>query len=247
MKKLLAPLIVFFFASPLYAQDVELSWDRSLIYSPGAFLSKSPQNLTLDKTYPAIIYLHGCTGINGAHDVSWAKFLAAENYVVVMPDSMARPNRKSNCDPRQKGGTNIFPQAYEYRQQEIAYAKEQIQKSSWWDQKNLFLMGHSEGGIATAQSDHGGFNGLVISGWTCTHKNNPSFDGIKSPKDIPALAVAFVDDAWRKGKFNEGRCADKADGRALVQVDLQGLEHGTYESRIAREAVAKFLKDHSKP
>lgn len=163
-----------------------------------------------------------------------------------MPDSMARPNRKSNCDPVKQGGTNVFPQAYDYRQQEIAYAKEQILKSPWWDQKNIFLMGHSEGGIATAQSNHGGFNGLLISGWTCTHKNNPSFDGIKSPKEIPTLAVAFVDDSWRKGKFNEGRCADKADGRNLIQIDLQGREHGTYDSRIARDAVAKFLAENLK-
>lgn len=229
------------------AKDLELSWEKSLVFSPGAFLAKTPSGLSLDQKYPAIIYLHGCTGITNDHDVLWARFLADQKFIVVMPDSMSRPNRKSNCDPRQQGGTNAFPQAYEYRQQEIAYAKERIQKSSWWDGKNLFLMGHSEGGIATAQSVHGGFNGLVISGWTCSHRNNSSFDGIKSPREIPALAVAFLDDSWRKGKFNEGRCADKSDGRHLIQVDLQGREHNTYQSRIARDSVVKFLNENLKP
>lgn len=247
MKTVCLVIMLIFAVTTSYAKDVELSWEKAPVYTPGAFTSKSTSGLALDKKYPAVIYLHGCTGISPNHDFAWAKFLASQNTVVFMPDSMARPNRKSNCDPRQKGGTNVFPQAYEYRQQEIAYAKEQILKSEWWDQKNIFLMGHSEGGIATAQSRHGGFNGLIISGWTCTHKNNPSFDGIKSPKEIPALAIAFLDDAWRKGKFNEGRCANRAEGRDLVQIDLQGTEHGTAESRQARDAVAKFLNERMKP
>jgi len=247
MSRLILTIALALQTTWLHAKDVELSWDKSLIFMPGSFMSRSPHNLTVDKKYPVVIYLHGCTGIENNHDVQWARFLASQNFLVVMPDSMARPNRKSNCDPRQQGGTNVFPQAYSYRQQEIAFAKEQITKSAWWDQKNLFLMGHSEGGIATAQSSHGGFNGLIISGWTCTHRNNLSFDGIKSPKEIPAIAVAFVDDSWRKGKFNEGRCADKADGRNLIQIDLQGREHSTYDSRVARDAVVKFLNEYLKP
>ncbi len=31
-------------------------------------------------------------------------------------------------------------------------------------------MGHSEGGIATAQSDYYGVKGIIISGWTCTNQ-----------------------------------------------------------------------------
>ena len=247
MKKIFTTLLLTLIANVVYAKDVELSWEKSLVFTPGAFLSKSPQTLVVEKKYPVIIYLHGCTGIDSNHDIRWARFLADQNFLVVMPDSMARPNRKSNCDPKLQGGTNVFPQAYEYRQQEITYVKDQISKSPWWDQKNIFLMGHSEGGIATAQSRHGGFNGLIISGWTCTHRNAPGFDGIKSPKEIPALAVAFLDDSWRKGKFNEGRCANKADGRSLVQIDLEGREHGTFDSRAARDAVIKFLGENLKP
>ena len=108
-------------------------------------------------------------------------------------------------------------------------------------------MGHSEGGIATAQSTHGVFNGLIISGWTCTHARNFEFDGIKSPKRIPVVAVASIDDGWRKGKANEGRCANKADGRNLVQIDLEGRRHDTHHSTVARDAVAEFLTDRLRP
>lgn len=247
MAKIFVSLFAVFFLTVGQAKDVELSWEKAVVLVPGAFFPKSTKDLVLDKKYPAVVYLHGCTGIQSGHDVQWAKLMAAQNFVVVLPDSMARPNRLSNCDPKLQGGTNTFPAAYEYRQQEISYAKDQIIQSSWWDQKNIFLAGHSEGGIATAQSTHGGFNGLFISGWTCTHKNNSAFDGLKSPIEIPALAVASVDDSWRKGKFNEGRCATKSEGRNLVQIDLPGREHNTYDSRLAREAVVKFLNENLKP
>lgn len=227
------------------AKDVEMAWEKAMVYTPTESSLSKVSELALNGQHPALIYLHGCTGITG-HDISWAKLAASRGFLVVMPDSMSRPNRKSNCDPRQRGGTNVFPQAYQYRQQEITYAIDQVQASTWWDKKNIFLMGHSEGGIATAQSTHEVFNGLIISGWTCTHTTNQDFDGIKSPKKIPVIAIASIDDGWRKGKPNEGRCANKADGRFLVQLDLEGKMHDTYHSAVARDAVVKFLSDHLK-
>jgi dienelactone hydrolase len=226
------------------AQDVELSWEKGLAYLPGAFLSKSPSSLSLEKKFPVVIYMHGCTGIYAPHDVAWAKVIAEQGFLVILPDSMARPNRRSNCDPRMKGGTNIFPQAYLYRQQEISYALSQVQKSNWAEQDNIFLMGHSEGGIATAQSVHDGFRARVISGWTCTLSTNPKFGGINSAKDLPVLVVASIDDDWRKGKANEGRCIDSAPGHNVTQIDLQGKEHSTYGNAAARDAVTKFLKEN---
>ena len=227
-----------------FAQDVELSWDNGQAYMPGALLSKSLKSLTIEKKLPVLIYLHGCTGIHPPHDVAWAKKIAEQGFLVILPDSMARPNRRPNCDPRLKGGTNQFPQAYAYRQQEITYALMQVQKNNWADNNQVFLMGHSEGGIATALSEHDGFSARVISGWTCTAKNNPKFTGIYASKNTPVLAVASLDDDWRKGKPNEGRCIDSAPDHKITQVDLSGNEHGTYDSQVARDAVIKFLKEN---
>ena len=160
-----------------------------------------------------------------------------------MPDSMARPGRLTNCDPRLKKRTNTFPAVYEYRQQEITYALEQTTASSWADKRNIFLMGHSEGGIAVAQSPHAEFAGKIISAWTCTDKNDPAFDGIFSPKNLPVLAMASLEDEWRKGTPHEGRCANKAEGRLnFKQVDRQGSIHTTYDNVEARNAVKEFLE-----
>ena len=177
-------LLSFFITRAVFAKDVEKSWEDAVVYVPGKTFTTSVSQISFDKPMPVVIYLHGCAGINRQHDASWASLLTGLGFIVVMPDSMARPGRIPNCDPKVKGG-NSFPNAFKYRQQEIAYALEQAQKASWANKNNIFLMGFSEGGIGVAQSPHNGFAGRVIMGWTCTNKNNPDFDGIFSSKNSP--------------------------------------------------------------
>ena len=248
MKKIfvLICLILFFTSSLSYAEkDVELSWEKAPVYLPGKLFSTKVDQIDITKPTPVLIYLHGCAGIYGPHDLSWASYIADQGFIVILPDSMARPGRISNCDPKLKERTNVFPKAAKYRREEITYALSQLMASSWADKKNIFLMGHSEGGIATAQSPHVEFAGKIISGWTCTNKNNPSNDGIYSPKNLPILAVASIDDEWRKGRPVEGRCADKAEGRSnFRQIDLEGWAHGTYGNSDARKGVKDFLNHY---
>lgn len=233
-----------FAASSAYAQDVEKSWSDAVVYVPGKTFTTTVSKVSVEKPMPVVIYLHGCAGINRTHDASWASLLTEQGFIVVMPDSLARPGRIPNCDPKLKGG-NAFPNAFKYRQQEIGYALEQTQKASWADKRNIFLMGFSEGGIATAQSAHDGFAGRIIMGWTCTNKNNPDFDGIYSTKDSPVLAIASENDDWRIGKATAGNCANKAQGRSnFKQIDIPGSEHTTYGSDAAQNAVKSFLSQY---
>ena len=230
-----------------FARDLELSWDKGLAFLPGAFLPTSPQKISVDLKHPVVIYLHGCAGIDYNHDTRWAKDISRHGFIVILPDSMARPDRISNCDPSRHRATGAFPKAYGYRQHEIAYALDRIREAPWADQNNLFLMGHSEGGIATAHSTHDVWNAQVISGWSCSHTLVPYFNGIHSAASTPVLAVAFVEDIWRKGKPTEGRCIDKAPDHKVIQIDLPGSEHNTYHATEARRQVIDFLKSHVKP
>lgn len=247
MNNLYAKLLVLLIVSAsglASASDVEQSWKKALVYTPGAFSSKSTESLTLDKKYPVVIYMHGCTGITNQNDVAWAKYIAEMNFVVIVPDSMARKGRLSNCDPRQRGNVATFPQAHDYRQEEIKFALSQLKSAAWADERNIFLMGHSEGGLASARYADSGFRGIIISGWTCTILRIPRLHGIYSPKNIPILAIAYLDDAWFKGKPNEGRCIDQADGRGVIQVDLVGSDHDTFSNSNAKSAVTTFLRDN---
>lgn len=228
------------------AVEVEKSWEKAVVFEPVTAQKMHLSDLKLDKPFPVLVFLHGCTGLYPDHPsdhFSWAELVAKEGFVVVMPDSFARPGRIPNCVPDKPGEAGRFRQADNYRQDEIAFALSSLKALPWADSRNLFLMGHSEGAIATATTRHSGFKGLVISGWTCTHAKNPRYDGIFSPKEVPALAIAFKDDPFRKGRPQEGRCANKADGRELIQIDLEGSSHGTYGDIKARSAVQKFLRE----
>lgn len=237
-------LLGLFIAGSAFAQDVEKSWNDAVVYVPGKTFTTSVGKVSVDKPMPLVIYMHGCAGINRTHDASWASLLNGQGFIVVMPDSIARPGRIPNCDPKLKGG-NAFPNAFKYRQEEITYAMEQAQKATWVDKNNIFLMGFSEGGIASAQSTHAGFAGRIIMGWTCTNKNNPDFDGIFSSKDSPVLAIASENDDWLVGKPTAGNCANKAQGRTnFKQVDIPGSEHSTYGSDAAQNAVKSFLSQY---
>ena len=242
MKKAILTLMLVLGANFAHANDAKLSWDNATVFAPQ---SNEPIKITDIKTaqpLPVVVYLHGCTGIVDWHDYDWGRTLSSSGYIVVMPDSMARKGRTSNCSPSRQTGSNSFPQAYEYRQQEISYDMDQIQQNNWANKNKVFLMGHSEGGIAVASSTHNMLRGNVILAWTCTFRNNPTLDGIKSPKEIPILAVAAKYDEWRVGKASEGRCADKADGRNLIQIDLNGREHATTKYSESKPAVLKFLQ-----
>ena len=248
MKKIFAAIVIILIYIPSLSfanKDVELSWEKATVYLPGKLFATSVDQIVVSKATPVLIYLHGCTGIYGPHDLRWASFIADQGFIVILPDSMARQGRISNCDPKIKSGTNAFPKAGQYRQEEITYALAQVLENTWSDKNNIFLMGHSEGGQAVAKSTHPQFAGKIISGWTCTNKNNPAYDGINSPKNLPILAIASIDDEWRKGKPVEGRCANKAEGRMnFIQIDLEGWTHGTYGYSDARKGVKDFLTQY---
>jgi dienelactone hydrolase len=242
MKQLLATILLFFTCNIVYANDAEKSWKKAVVFTPYTVNAASISDIKTDQRYPVIVYLHGCTGIVDWHDYDWGRTLAKSGYIVIIPDSMARMGRVPNCDPVRKSGSNLFPMAYEYRQQEIEYALEQLKNSTWADNKKLFLMGHSEGGISVARSQYAGFRAHIILAWTCTSSYEMGLDGIRSPKEVPILAVAAIRDQWRVGKKTYGRCIDKADGRNVTQVDLDGEIHATTKYPESKPAVLNFLK-----
>ena len=51
-----------------------------------------------------------------------------------------------------------------YRQEEIGYVISQLKSLSMFNDKNFFLMGHSKGGAATAESAYPDFTGIMILG-----------------------------------------------------------------------------------
>jgi dienelactone hydrolase len=237
-------------AAAARADDAPATWASAVVYLPNSTEAVTVDRIPADRKWPAIIYLHGCSGLLGAEggdNHRWARLLAAQGLLVVMPDSMARGDRKPNCDPAtNKGG--LFPPVYGMRLAEIQYAAEKIRAQPWFN-GNLLLMGHSEGGLTAARTPLPGFAGIVISGWTCTNAKFKSFDGVFSPPDTPVLAIKYTDDPWYPPSSPAfGDCESKLAGRPnSTAILLPGRGHGTYDNEVARKAVTAFVRQRLAP
>lgn len=243
MKKLV--LALFLVSTNVFGfwSDVEKSWNSAHVYYPGATEPRTIKELdTLSKQYPVIVYMHGCAGLYvGQQNAKWGQSLANKGYVVVQPDSMARSGRVPNCDPDGKRATGNFRNWAYYREQEIDYALEQVQNSSWGKPGQVYLMGFSEGAIATALYSSKGFKAHVIMGWTCTSSQYTQYDGIRSPKEVPILVINRTVDPWFANTSFSGNCVSKASGRSVTNIVLPGEGHGTF-GKEQLEEVDKFLK-----
>ena len=215
---------------------VEKSWDKADVYIPESIFLKRISNLQLEKKYPVVIYLHGCTGITSNHDLRWGRFISNLGFVVILPDSFTRPSRISNCDPVNTVRTGRFPFALAYREQEIAYAISQLKKTNWADMSNIFLMGHSEGANAVAQTNIIGFRGMIMSSGFCA-------DGIKFENGVKGLVINFENDPWHKGG---GRCQQPRNDGSLSMLFLTDNAHNSFDYPRVRDEVQIFLKQTRK-
>ena len=84
-----------------------LTWERGWLAIPGAqggchktamankdCLAAGPKGAR--RPVPAVLFLHGCAGINARQHHVWDLFIQA-GIATFMPDSFARPNRRRAC------------------------------------------------------------------------------------------------------------------------------------------------------
>jgi len=215
-------------------KGIEKSWEQSIVFIPGSSRQRSIMGLQLDKKYPTVIYLHGCGGISRWNDNRWGQFISELGFVAILPDSLARPGRVSNCDPSTQLPTFRFPMAEPYRQQEIAYAMNELKKLQWVDTKNIYFMGHSEGANALAKTKITGSQGIILSSGFC-------FTGISFEQGVPGLVITFSDDPWHRGA--KSRCAEGRSDGSLTAINLLDSGHDTFDQSEVRQGVAKFLRE----
>jgi dienelactone hydrolase len=225
--------------------DVKSSLDKAVIYLPDTSKPTVINKVKLDKPYPVAIYMHGCGGIDSNSDNhDWAKLIARQGLLVIMPDSLARNDRKPSCDPKTRK-SGLFPPVHDMRLEEIKFASDEVRKQPWFDGKNLFLMGFSEGAVAAVRTRLDGFSGVIATGWTCTNTKAPAFNGIFLPRETPLLTINNSDDPWFTAEHLRGNCESKFTDRLNAQnLTIPGRDHGTYHSEKARQAVVDFIKNH---
>ena len=194
---------------------------------------------SLKKKRPTVVFAHGCAGL-GRGNLRYMRLLARARYAVVAPDSFARRYRPETCDPSRHRGIKGAPhrRVGRMRQEEIHHAVYRVWRIHWADKKNLFLMGHSQGGTAVAAYEGDGFGAHIITGSTC-------WRGVRSSNGTPILALYSADDPWRRNRPADS-CLRKARARGVnMEFHLfEGRAHNLSRKERARRLILDFLSRH---
>ena len=194
---------------------------------------------SLKKKRPTVIFAHGCAGL-GRGNLRYMRLLARAGYAVIGPDSFARRYRPETCDPSRHRGIKgaLHRRVSRMRQEEIHHADYRVRRIRWVDRKNLFLMGHSQGGTAVAAYEGDGFKAHVISGSVC-------WRGVRSPNGTPILALYSADDPWRRNRPADS-CLRKARVRGVNMAFhlFEGRAHNLSRNERARRLILDFLSRH---
>ena len=211
-------------ATGLADPDLAETWRRAHIALPATGSNPAPVigrwsdtrlqsvigKLSADSRVPAVVYLHGCSGI-GAEEESGKLFLVERGFAVFLPDSFARGARRSNCNTNTLA-RSLAPETHGLRLEELRFAVDRVRALPWVDARRIYILGFSEGGLAAARYDGDDVAGIVIFSWHCD--GTPPFRGIQAPASIPLLTVLGTDDPWYRSKAGK-HCGDFFDERPL--------------------------------
>ncbi len=238
--------------------ELKRTWDAALVRIPksnGAYSSFIMSDLNEKaviefQSFPTIIYLHGCSGV-WAGTYTRLNFLAQSGFAVIAPISFARAKYPQSCNPASVQG-GMYRGTLNMRQNDAAYAIANAKQLEWVDEDNIFLMGHSQGGVTTAtfnSTDHDmSVNARVIEGWTC-HAGWGEYKGINASEDEPVLALVGKHDPWFQNNWTRGDCGayiNKNNGSQSIVLSEGPLSarHALLEDRDLQKTVLEFLRKH---
>jgi hypothetical protein len=116
------------------------------------------------------------------------------------------------------------------RAEEIAYALTRVRATA---PPRAILMGHSEGGIATALNT-GGWDAYVVSGASCAV--------LRIPRESPTLLLSYETDPWVVAAGGTNRCPAAAAARPHTRAyTAPGHGHDLGLDPRAHAAVIEFL------
>lgn len=199
---------------------------------------------------PAVIYMHGSAGVwPGTH--YRVKLMADLGFLVVAPASFAREKYAQSSDPRTHKCC-MYRGVLGLRQNDAAFAIQQVRGLPYVDENKVVIMGLSEGGIIAAtykaRSTKTKVTHRIIEGWTC-HAGWPEYKGISASKTEPALSLVGQLDPWFQNKWTKGHCGpfmNRGNGSASYVFKSGSLasEHELLEHSQPRRALRQFLRAH---
>ena len=232
--------------------DLEATWRKARVAIPAVGTMQRPvigiwqearvrtaaAAIPARQSLPAVVYMHGCSGIGGEEEAS-KLFFMEQGFAVFMPDSFARPARRANCNASTLDRA-LAPESHDLRLAELRFAIRQVKGLPWVDRRRIFVVGYSEGGLAAARFDEADVAGIVIIGWHC--QGRAPFTGVKAPESVPLLALLGGADPWYQAK--PGRHCGEVFGLRdkASSVVLEGNGHEIMNSpQLGNAAQARTI------
>jgi len=240
--------------------ELERVWQASLVRIPTendeniqtTIAEITPAPLKLNKKYPTVVYMHGCSGM-WPGTIRRINLLAKNGFAVIAPPSFARWKYPQSCDPSQHLGS-MYRGVIRIRLNDAGNTIEKAKQLPWVDENNVFLMGFSEGAITTAKfyskNKNRAVNARVVEGWTC-NAGWDEYRGVRAPKGEPVLALVGSRDPWFQNSYNSGECTNflnKKNGSKSVVYKKGKLsnQHDLLEDERVQKIVIDFLQQHIK-
>lgn len=218
----------------------------------GVFAGKFKEAPPVTGRFPAVIFLHGSSGLGLKAIGEWQLWLASLGVVSLAPDSFALPERVTYTSPIDKAS---YEKIHALRGAEIAAALAVLSKQPWIDATRIALVGTSEGSVAVARYPGSEFAGRIVYSWSCEPNYFVVEPGNAFEPGKPVLnVISSVDpyfsaaNSWLGNPAPQGHCAAALrESKQATIVLIPGAPHTLFNLPQARSATAAFVADVLKP
>ncbi|QKJ24267.1 hypothetical protein [Poseidonibacter lekithochrous] len=207
-------------------------------------------NFKAKNKIPTVLFMHGSAGLNKG--VKYREWIVKEaKFIFFAPNSFIVKNRPTYETPTKLAN---YEKVHKFRQAEIHYNLEKLQKISFIDINNIFLMGNSEGGLAAASFKGREFKGRIITAYSCENSYYSKNFEIGANKDEPFLNIIGTHDQYfaNEAKATEDHEVQGHCTKALMKhknakvIILPQTKHDITTNIYVKDDIINFLKFWSK-
>lgn len=168
--------------------------------------------------FPAIVVLHGCTGLFLSVTKTWSERLASWGYVTLFVDSFTTRGIHETCDHRGLLADRVYD----------AYgALEFLSKLSFVDSRRIALSGSSAGGTTTLEAvQAGGAERLMERKFKAAIAYYPNCSAANGDMSVPTLILIGELDDWTPAKKCQDMMAEHGGKGSAVELEVfKGAYH----------------------
>ncbi|MFO1084102.1 MAG: hypothetical protein U1E21_06045 [Reyranellaceae bacterium] len=196
---------------------------------------------------PAVLLLHGSSGLKLAAIAEWQKWLAGLGIASLAPDSFALPDRITYSSPV---GRDVYERIHALRSSEVKLGLAALRGAPWADPSRIALVGTSEGATAVARFGDKSLAARVVFAWSCEDNYFVEAHRTEVIADQPFLnVISSVDpffsrsNGWLGNPSAVGHCAAVfAEAKRAAIVLVPGAPHTLINLPLVRALTRGFFE-----